>query len=394
MNKAKPQKILFISSYYWPDFSGVAVWFDRSIPHLVEMGFECDVLTVCTRRPDEAFPKVEQRNGFRVFRLGLDRHFTPVEGMRLYQWLLKHGRDYDLVHFQTPIDRSFITQMLIRTMGLRQVFTATLDDGPDDMLHSYRPFLQPFVRKALRLFDVFTIISPAQAANRDAAYPHERLFTRTLGVSVPEQRPLKQDAELRERLGLPTDKPLLLYIGAIQPRKGVELFVDGMRGILKRRPDVQLVIVGPESEPDYVARLHQKAAQIGPDNIIFHPKTDQPELYFRAADLMLFNSSAEGLGQTLLEAMAQGTPVIASRLPGITDFVLEPGRNSLVFEGETGFVDSVCQALEDPDTWEEMSINAHALALERFSIEVAVERYAKVYWDLLRTNKTKHKNQT
>ena len=140
-------------------------------------------------------------------------------------------------------------------------------------------------------------------------------------------------AGARTALGLPDGVPIILFVGRIQPLKGVELAVATLGAMAHR--DAVLVIVGGVSGVDghaELARARSLASRLGvAERIRFVDPQPHHILssYYRAADLVIVPSRSESFGLVALEAAACGTPVVASAVGGLLN---------LVDDGDTGFL--------------------------------------------------------
>jgi len=140
-------------------------------------------------------------------------------------------------------------------------------------------------------------------------------------------------AAFRAKHGLPAGAFLALNLSRIDAQKNQLLLLEAFAQLHARRPDAHLVLIGPETQPDYAAKLRAFITANGlTGRIKLLPglRNDNPELIqaFHACDVFVLPSMHEPFGIVVLEAWSSGKPVIASQVGGL---------QSLVREGETGF---------------------------------------------------------
>ncbi|MGE5243065.1 MAG: sugar transferase, partial [Betaproteobacteria bacterium] len=132
---------------------------------------------------------------------------------------------------------------------------------------------------------------------------------------------------VRTSLNIGPAEIVLLYVGRLTRDKGVLDLADAFRAVADERPDVRLVIVGPDEEglqPALAARCAQHV-----NRVRFLEFTDRPQDFMAAADVLCLPSYREGIGTVIIEAAACGLPAVASRIYGIVDAV-EEGQTGLL----------------------------------------------------------------
>lgn len=131
-------------------------------------------------------------------------------------------------------------------------------------------------------------------------------------------------AEVRDRLGLP--ERMVLYVGTLEPRKGIDTLLDAWSTLAARFPDARLVLGGKRGW--YVERLQAQTERLGLTQRVqwldYVAAEDLPALY-SAAEVFVFPSRYEGFGLPPLEAMACGTPVVSSDAAALPEVVGEAG---------------------------------------------------------------------
>ena len=192
--------------------------------------------------------------------------------------------------------------------------------------------------------------------------------------------------DARQRLGLPTDRAVLLFVGRIQPLKGVGVAVRVLAELTAR--DAELVIVGGPSGADgpaEVARLHELAERLGvADRIRWVPPVPHDRLadWYRAADVCLVPSRSESFGLVALEAAACGTPVVAANVGGLRTLV-DHGETGFLVDGRdpAGYAAPVAALLDAPGRAAAMGSRA-AVRAGRYTWSIAAARLRRLYSDL------------
>ena len=189
----------------------------------------------------------------------------------------------------------------------------------------------------------------------------------------------------RRALGL-GDHPVLLFVGRIQPLKGVEVAVRALAEL--KRPDAVLLVVGGASGQagDHeVDRIHALVDSLGlHEQVRFAPPQQHHILstYYRAADVVLVPSRSESFGLVALEAAACGTPVVASAVGGLLTIV-EDSRTGFLIPDRSPEHFAACTArILDNGAFAAELGRAAAARGKQFTWSLAAARLRRVYADL------------
>lgn len=193
-------------------------------------------------------------------------------------------------------------------------------------------------------------------------------------------------AGARYALRLPSDRPIVLFAGRIQPLKGLDVAIRALSHSAHR--DAMLVAVGGASGEGGDAHLREcqrLVAQLGlTDRVEFRPPQPHHLLssYYRAADLCIVPSRSESFGLVALEAAACGTPVVASAVGGLLTLI-EDGRTGLLVEGREplAFAAGIDAILSNTALARSMSARAAASA-RRYTWSTTAARLRRIYGDL------------
>jgi glycosyltransferase involved in cell wall biosynthesis len=162
----------------------------------------------------------------------------------------------------------------------------------------------------------------------------EKISIIPCGFSAAEFYPINK-TEARRETGLPENETILLQLGRMVPRKGIDNVIRALAN-LKGNKTYKLVIVGGNNElekcTEYKRLMHIATELNIRDQVIFTGRKDRDQLkfYYAAADVFITTPWYEPFGITPLEAMACGTPVIGSRVGGIKYSVVEGVTGALV----------------------------------------------------------------
>jgi len=190
----------------------------------------------------------------------------------------------------------------------------------------------------------------------------------------------------RRALGLSNDRPVVLFVGRIQPLKGPDVAIRALAELV--RADTQLLIVGGASGADgdvETARAHALVDELGlHDRVSFIEPQPHHILstYYRASDVVLAPSRSESFGLVALEAAACGIPVVASAVGGLLSLV-DDGRTGRLIEGRDpgDYARAIDEILGHP----ELAASMGAAAVERarrYTWSFAAARLRRLYSDL------------
>jgi len=211
--------------------------------------------------------------------------------------------------------------------------------------------------------------------------PEDKITIIPCGVDLEAFYPT--DKQLARTLtGIPGNGPVLLQLGRMVPRKGVDNVIRAFARM--KTMAAQLVIAGGDEGTEVeMSRLKQLAKQLGVENrVIFAGQRDRRELkyYYAAADLFITTPWYEPFGITPLEAMACGTPVVGSNVGGIKYSVAHGLTGVLVPPKDPAVLGGALDALlRAPRLVEEMSKNAVERVSTMFTWKLVGEKMLQVY---------------
>ena len=352
-----PQRIAMISDHASPlaavggvDSGGQNIYVAETARHLAARGYSVDVFT---RKDQPDLPEVvEWLPGVRVVHVpagppGFVRKEDILpwipEFTAFVQSFAARER-YDIVHAHFFMS-GMVAMRLKESLGVPFVMTfhalglvRRLHQGAADEFPAKRIAIE---REVIDAADALIAECPDDRRNLVTLYNAEpsKIAVIPCGFSSEEFWPIAPRFA-RRALGLPSDVPVLLSVGRLVPRKGVDNVIRAL-GVLVRRLGVpaELLVVGGNSDiPDCkatpeIGRLRSVAAEAGvADRVTFTGRRSREllKLYYSAADVFVTTPWYEPFGMTPVEAMACGTPVVGSRVGGIQYSVLDGVTGYLV----------------------------------------------------------------
>lgn len=275
--------------------------------------------------------------------------------------------------------------------GKKTVLEMTLlgSDDPISFQKSSNILIGNFRRWLFSKADIVISISPSLTkVYKFSGMPIEKLKEVPNSVDVNRFCPISKDEKmiLRKYLGLKDDKTIILCVGAIIKRKGIDLLIKSFAKYNNKYSNAILILVGPTNNNKENLRFYNKMKNLANDlnvekYIIFTGIKDNVDEYMKVSDLFVFLSRNEGFGTVLVEAMSTSLPVISLNIPGITEYIIENGINGIILyrENPNEVALSIEKVLNNQDIYQSISINARKTIINRFSTKVIDEQYEKIY---------------
>jgi glycosyltransferase involved in cell wall biosynthesis len=377
-------RVLFISDVYFPRVNGVSTSVRTFRNDLGACGIDTTLVA-----PDYGVPFEDREpNVVRVAGANIpgDPEDRRMRWGALMRTLNELPRDaFDLVHIHTPFVAHYAGVRYARRVGIPCV--ATYHTFFEEYLHHYVPVLprrigrlvaKAFTRSQCR--DVSGLIAPSEPM-RDVLLAYGVTTPiHVLPTGLPVDRFRRGDgARFRAFANLPADRPVLTYVGRVAHEKNIEFLVTVFAEVRRQLPKAVLVIAG---EGPARESLRQLVARMGlADDVRFVGYLDRDTGLldcYAAGDVFVFASRTETQGLVLLEAMAQGTPVVSTAELG-TKFVLKPGCGALVVpERADEFSAAVVKVLQNETLHSQLSESGRVYAQTWSSLTLA-QRLADLY---------------
>ncbi|HTH51936.1 MAG TPA: glycosyltransferase family 4 protein [Pyrinomonadaceae bacterium] len=246
--------------------------------------------------------------------------------------------------------------------------------------------MKSFHRLALRNVNRVIAVQPAMIDLLERIFPTKKITVIPNGIDLShrDDRDIKA-AEFRSLHSIPKDAPLVVTLGELKPLKGQRDLVLAANEVLKSHEDAMFILAGKDNSIDQKFRreLKRLVKVLGIEKqFIWLDWLDDITPLLAAADLFVSPSHSESFGLAILDAMAAGTPVVATATDGARTLIadesaLVPIKDPLALAG------AITQYLDDPDRRSDLAARLADEARSKFSLSAMVDATERVYREVL-----------
>jgi glycosyltransferase involved in cell wall biosynthesis len=389
MPELAPLRICYLVAYFHPFESGAERQALAQGAELARLGHTVHVVT--HHVPGSGLPPEEDVRGIHVHRWIGSSKRGPLFSLTFVASALRalrrlHAREgFDLIHTHQALWEA-VAAGAARAGALRGVPTVVQPASSGyygEAQELARTRGSKVLRRLILQNDAFVAISAdIEREWRALAVPQTRLFRIASGVDGLHFAPGTSRAEAS---GLLPPRPRVVFTGRLHPQKNLDVLIRAWPEVV-RSMDANLILVGhgPERE-----RLEAEAKALGvSDRVHFVGAVADVADSLRAADLFVLPSVAEGMSNSLLEAMATALPCVASDIGGNRDLLGTCDAGVLLSDGTPErWARTIVELLRDPDRLRRLGSRARQRIDEEYSLQRIVARYVSLYRQLLEPNR-------
>ena len=414
-------KIVISSDIYYPMINGVAAFSRNLAAGLYKRGHQ--VLVLAPSITGKYGVEKDEQYGFTVVRLTSFKmpfypdqiHSVPeareFRGIRLPKMLYKNGLNIslapfseicsvldefqpDIIHDQTP---GPVALGVFRYARKRKIPLVSTDHAYPDNLTQQLKLPGVAKRPLNKLMNEYFIsflnhsayaTMPTEQAIEDLIPKNRKRFHVTVeaisnGIDLSCFSPGETDRAICEKYGLPVDKPLILFVGRVDPEKSLDILMKSFIMVAKEVPAAHLVIVGDGTSRTKLEQMAEKADLS--DRVHFTGRVvgeDLPQIY-RAAEVFAITSKTETQSIVLLEAMATGLPCVAVKAGAIPELV-KTGENGFLCDADD--VEAIAEGLRTILTDPEQNRSMRRASLEKVrkhDMGHTLKRLEEIYREVL-----------
>lgn len=397
------RRIAFISEHASPlaalggaDAGGQNVYVGEVARQLAHKGYQVDIFT---RRDENTLPEIIScSDKIRIIHINAGPaedipkeallQYMPAFKAEMLRFIREEEMCYELIHANFFMS-ALVAMELKADLGIPFVVTfhalghiRRIHQGDNDRFPKERIAIE---EKAVKEAAMIIAECPQDKEDLMAHYhaPADKIIIIPCGVNTEELYPVNRSVA-RSLLGLPYDEKILLQLGRMVPRKGVDNVIRAVAKLRNRDTKIRLLIVGGDHDTaEELQRLQQLAVDLQiRDKVYFLGQKSRKELkyFYSAADLFLTTPWYEPFGITPLEAMTCGTPVIGSDVGGIKFSVADGQTGALVPPKDPdALARKITALLRSPALLREMGNNAMRRVNKLFTWELVATDMERVY---------------
>jgi glycosyltransferase involved in cell wall biosynthesis len=372
-------RVCYVVSYFHPFASGAE---GQALAQGLELARRGHVVHVVTRSVPGYPIDDEDHHGVFIHRWIRTTTTGPLFGLSfvagVIRALVRLRSEFDVIHTHQGLWEAVATGLARPVLAGKPTLVQPASSGyygeADELLRTRGSGL---LRRVILANTAFAAISAEiQRQWRQLGVAQRRMIRMASGVDAEQFRPGYSTATMPL---LP--RPRVMFTGRLHPQKNIPLLLEAWTEVARRSP-ANLILVGPG---DQRQELTQLAASMDlADRVQFIGAVTNTADYLRAADVFVLPSVAEGMSNSLLEAMATALPCVVSGIGGNTDLITDGQTGRLVTTAtSSAWSKTLLEVLENPAEARRLGNAARQRIDAEFALPVVVDRYLDLYRQLI-----------
>ena len=376
--------ILFISDVFFPRVNGVSTSINTFATELRALGHQVTLIAPSYTDEDKQEEWIVRVPSHKIYFDPEDRLMNFGKLKALLPWI--RDKHFDVIHIHTPFTAHYVGIHFGKKLDIPVV--ETYHTFFEDYLHHYLPFIPQFIsRKLARTISrrqcnaVDGIVSPSKPMLDVLKQYGIKTPAEVVATGLDDSSFARVDGEhFRMSHDIPLAQPMLLFVGRVAHEKNIGFLLEMHVELIKKHPDALLVITGEGPAEESIKHSIEKLGISNKVRMIgYLDRSHELIACYKAADIFVFASKSETQGLVLLEAMAQGTAVVA---------IAELGTKSILIEGEgvliakddiNDFADKVSVLLSDAPKRQMIGEKGRQYAQEKWGAGILAKKVAKFY---------------
>ncbi|PWJ56726.1 glycosyltransferase involved in cell wall biosynthesis [Dyadobacter jejuensis] len=375
-------RILNICAYTWAIGGPARIIYDHTL-EVLKQGHQVDILSPMTEG-EKMYPVPEGAKLIACTRT------TPISSVYrefsvpMYRYLKAHIQDYDVIHMHGIWHFGSLAPFLIPNKAIKVITIHGLLDKWALAHHQWKKDLVTFLyqKSILAKADLIQInnTDEEQDVIRYLGERPKNLKIIPNGMKLEEYQNLPQKGAFRKRHGLGADQKVLLFMGRLNVKKGLDLLLPAFLKIHQQVPEATLILAGPDDGYEKTTREFISQHQLEGKVKLVGMLTDTLKKEALAdADLFLLPSYSEGFSIAVLEAMTSGVPALVSDRVGFGDYIARHQAAYLCKLEPDDIAKGMLKILQDSDYAQNLAKRAQKMVEDNFDIRVIANQLLAEY---------------
>jgi glycosyltransferase involved in cell wall biosynthesis len=247
----------------------------------------------------------------------------------------------------------------------------------------------PHILQSLDAADALVVFHQEAYDDLASCLPGVREKLQIIAQGVTPLGRVQDTDTFRRQAGIDPDSVIFLMVASLRPVKNLTMAIEAFFAIEKDAPNVSLLLIGPILDEKESAKISRLGNKLRCFTYLEERPPDEVRRYMQSADIFLNTSLNEGMPGAVLEAMAEGLPVLASDVTGNRTLVVHE-KNGLLFPvgDEKALMQAACRLIKDKALRKRLGRAGNARALSQYSVEREVDEYRSLYEHVLRMTRT------
>ena len=375
-------KILNICAYTWAIGGPARIIYDHTTV-VLKLGHQVDILSPASP-DDKIYPAPDGARVIVCKRTTPISRFFPEFSLELWDFLKKHIHEYDVVHCHGIWHFGSVAPFLFKNNTPKAITIHGLLDHWA-LHHGYwkkKIFSVLFQKRFLKKANLIQINNHDELNDlrQYLGFQHPNVAIIPNGMQLDELANLPPKGTFREKFGLPTDKKIVLFMGRLNIKKGLDLLLPAFQKYAQQYDDTILVLAGPDDGYQALTERFISDHHLAHKMIMVGMLTGELKKAALAdADIFALTSYSEGFSIAALEAMTAGVPALVSNRIGFDGTVAQYQAAHEIPLTVEGVLGGLVQMLQNPSYCDKLKKNAKKMVWELYDIEIVAGNLAKEF---------------
>lgn len=375
-------KILNICAYTWAIGGPARIIYDHTTV-VLKLGHEVDILSPASP-DDKIYPAPDGARVIVCKRTTPISRFFPEFSLELWDFLKKHIHEYDVVHCHGIWHFGSVAPFLFKNNTPKAITIHGLLDHWA-LHHGYwkkKIFSALFQKRFLKKANLIQINNHDELNDlrQYLGFQHPNVAIIPNGMQLNELAHLPPKGTFRQQFGLPTDKKIVLFMGRLNIKKGLDLLLPAFQKYAQQYDDAILVLAGPDDGYQALTERFISDHHLTYKMIMVGMLTGELKKAALAdADIFALTSYSEGFSIAALEAMTAGVPALVSNRIGFDGTVAQYQAAHEIPLTVEGVLEGLVHMLQNPSYCDKLKKNAKKMVWELYDIEIVAGNLAKEF---------------